>query len=946
MHLELTQPVYLLGILLTGPAILIWRRSLVDLSPRQRQFSLLIRLSLIILIALALSGPILQCGTHEKMTVFLLDRSLSIDDQARQFSREFVSKALEKQKKDPFVIMEFAESPRIIAASGAASTFSEAARFKKYENILVDNYSLKKSNRKGGLKTSKEGQAEIETPGEKKIQDADAFNEKAGSQAGDFTGSDFLKNNDNKEVGHNANSNEQGSETADNWSRVTNLALALGTATAELSPQRVGRIVLLSDGNETTGSALVRAQTLGVPVSTVLLPGQTRPEIQLAELRIPPQVRKGEPFQLEVVVRSNRRQDGTVTIYRGEYKLVEQIKKLEKGENRFFFRQSLDQGHREIYSAAVTGPEDTILDNNRASNIVFAEGRPRVLLIDDDAKSVRQFVSGLKRQDLEIEVRKSGGIPKTLEEFENYDAIFLSNVSALSLTKKQMDLLAVYVRDLGGGLIVSGGDQSFGLGGYYNTSLDEILPVRSRFEKEKEKPSLALALVIDRSGSMGGEKIELAKDAAKGAVELLTARDYITIIAFDHDCYPVVPVQAAGSAYSVSNMIGTIEAAGGTNIYPALDEAFQQMKKVSAKLKHVILLTDGYSEQGDYDSIVQQMKAQRITLSTVGIGGADNELLEYLAKLGGGRHYVCENSDMIPQVFSRETTIAGKSGIAEEPFVPQWTGPTDVLSGIDFQSVPPLLGYVKTKEKPTAQIILTTEKGEPLLSWWRYGLGMSAAYTSDIKNRWGAEWLVWPDHSIFWAQIVRHCMKRSDSGKSNVQLIQKQGRAELLLDAVDDRDSFIDQADGTFTVVGPDLVKMEKKMIQTAPGRYQSAVELSQKGCYHFHWSLQTENRTIVSRSGGLITGYCDELKLSDPDRELMKQIAETTGGVFEPDPGDLFKEDRRLAWRAVPLWPFLLITVMILYTVDLLLRRVDFGSARSGKYNLFFWNQGVRNNG
>jgi hypothetical protein len=497
----------------------------------------------------------------------------------------------------------------------------------------------------------------------------------------------------------------------------------------------------------------------------------------------------------------------------------------------------------------------------------------------------------------------------------------------------QMNLLRDYVSNLGGGLMMLGGEQSFGLGGYYKTPVEEILPVRCDFEKEKEKPSLALALVIDRSGSMGGQKMELAKDAAKAAVELLSPRDFATVIAFDHESYVVCAMQNIASIGTINSAISTIKAAGGTNIYAGLIDAHEQIRRTSAKLKHVILLTDGHSAPGDYEGIVRQMVNDQITVSTVGIGKADNELLKMIAENGKGRHYSCNDPNTIPQIFAKETITASKSAIHEIPFVPIIVTPTEVLANIDIETAPPLLGYVVTRAKPTSQFILAAQNetgvGDPLLVWWRYGIGMSAIFSSDAKSRWGAEWLTWSGYSKFWAQIIRQIMRQSDQRGSRFEIYQHSGNIHLILDVVDEeKDRYINNATGLTTVIYPDLNKEEIKLQQTAPGRYEADVDVNKmnhQGGYHLQTMLKLGEKDIVNQSRSVMIGYPEELRLKPTNNELLQRLAESTGGLFNPKPEELFQSDpNHTVWRATPLWAYLLTLATGFFVLDVLLRRID----------------------
>jgi len=514
----------------------------------------------------------------------------------------------------------------------------------------------------------------------------------------------------------------------------------------------------------TTGDAQKAATALQgkIPVDIFALPGREALEVQLSGVVPPAQVRQGEPFHVEIVIDSNHDgETGTLEVYRGDIKAADQKIKLKKGENRLILKQTIDAGGLVPITARLKGCQDALVDNNSNFALVSAQGKPRVLLLESDPGQARQLVWALREQNIQLEVRPARGAPETLAELSNYDALILSNVPATALSLRQMDAARTYVRDLGGGLIMLGGDQSFGLGGYYKTALEEILPVRSDFQKEKEKPSLAMMLVIDKSGSMGGEKIEMAKEAARAAVELLGPNDKIGVLTFEGENFWISEPHPCNDKGFVLDRIAALGAGGGTVMAPAMEEAFETLRGTVAKLKHMIVLTDGISAPGDFQGIAQAMAAERITVSTVALGpDADQPLLEEIARLGKGRFYVADDPGQTPQIFAKETVTASKSALNEQPFSAALVRPTRVLAGIRLDEAPFLLGYVITRPKPTAVVILATETGDPLLAWWRYGLGMSAAFTADAKARWAAEWLSWPQFGAFWAQVVRHVMRR------------------------------------------------------------------------------------------------------------------------------------------------------------------------------------------
>ena len=223
-----------------------------------------------------------------------------------------------------------------------------------------------------------------------------------------------------------------------------------------------------------------------------------------------------------------------------------------------------------------------------------------MLLIDENEPQARYLTQALEDADIRVNVRNGLGVPDELADLQNYDLVVFADVPANRLTKKQMELIRTYMQDLGGGFMMLGSENSFGLGGYYKTPIEAILPVRTDTEKKKETPSLAMVLVIDKSGSMGGIKIELAKEAARGAVELLGRRDKIGVVAFDGSPFWIAEMHFASDKLYLSDQIGSITANGGTNLYPALEQAYLALTETHAKLKHVIVLSDGMSQPGDW----------------------------------------------------------------------------------------------------------------------------------------------------------------------------------------------------------------------------------------------------------------------------------------------------------------------------------------------------------
>jgi Ca-activated chloride channel homolog len=862
-QLELTRPWWLLGLAALPVLVYFFYRTLVDFARWQRVLSLWLRGAIVALLALALAGLNLVRPTHELFVVFALDRSASIGEQGNHAIDDFLTKSAAHAGSNRFAVLPFASEPGIVRSGDQALA---------------------------AMKVAKESAPKKEF----------------------VTGTAAAEPEDARDLDRKG----------------TDLAAALQVAAAAIPPFYVPRIVLLSDGNPTNGDALKVAASLNgkVEVFTSPLPVRDDPEVQLSAVTAPAQVLQGEAFNVEVLIDSNHDDSqGQLEVYRGDIKVAGQPITLKKGENRVVLKQTIDQGGLTPITARLKGYKDTLLDNNSEFGLVSAAGKPRVLLVDSDPDQAKHLTWALEEQNMQVDVRPPRGVPDNLAELQNYDLLMLSNVPATALSLRQMEVARTYVQDLGGGLIMLGGDQSFGLGGYYKSSLEEILPVRSDFEKEKEKPSLAMMLVIDKSGSMGGEKIEMAKEAARAAVELMGPSDKVGVLAFEGENFWVSELHPCSDKGFVLDRIAALEAGGGTVMAPAMEEAHETLRGAVAKLKHVIILTDGISAPGDFEGIAQGMAADRITCSTVAMGGdADQSLLEEIARLGNGRFYVADDPAQVPQIFAKETVTASKSAINEQPFAPTVVRSTQVLSEIRLDEAPFLLGYVVTRAKPTAEVILATESGDPLLAWWRYGLGMTAAFTSDAKSRWAAEWLSWPQFGQFWAQVVRHSLRRAETKGTVVQVERAGRKAVVSLDAIEPSGKFLNRATTELTLVDPKLATRKIEMAQVAPGRYQAEFDTTQAGSYQLMFSQTRDSQLLGRQTRGLAVGYPDELRLRPANAELLKSIAGASGGRYDARPESVFDVPDRTAPRAVPLWPYLATAAVLLFVLDVALRRID----------------------
>jgi uncharacterized membrane protein/uncharacterized protein YegL len=702
------------------------------------------------------------------------------------------------------------------------------------------------------------------------------------------------------------------------------IATALALASASFHSGHIKTAVLFSDG-VSTGSVIdpapLDAQNVRVHVVPVSAPD--RPEVLVREVRVPSSVRTQEPLKVEAVIQSSRKGPAEVDLFRNGVRVATQKIERTVGRNEVRFDDRAADEKLLHYEVGVRASEDTIAENNQNGATSISQGSARVLLLSDHPESARYLELGLRQEGIKLSVRPAEGTPTQMSDLQNYDAVILDNIPASGLSRAQMDLLHSYVSDFGGGLLMLGGDQAYGLGGYFRTPVEDVLPVSCDFQKEEESPSLALALVIDRSGSMQGDKMELAKAAAKASADLLGPRDYISVIAFDSESYPIVPIQSAGISASIAGEIASITPGGGTNMAPAMEEALRQLSSNPAKLKHAILLTDGISQAGPFQELATQMAQNNITVSTVAVGdGSDTEVLQQIAQWGSGRYYETSDPTNIPQIFTKETMTASKSAIQEFPFLAKPIRAVDFLEGISWDQTPFLMGYVRTKAKPTSETWLVTERGDPLLTTWRFGLGTTAAFTSDARNRWAVEWLRWNGFGKFWAQLLRRISRQGGMGFSEVTTSERDGVVTVTVDALDPEKGFPADTGGSLHVAGPDGKVRTISLEKVLPGRWTANFPATARGIYSGQVLLERAGAPVDSRFFSTAKGFSQEYLLEPPDLKTLTALAKGTRGQVSPDPKTVFLTKDRHALFERELWPWLGLLALFCFVGDVGIRR------------------------
>lgn len=722
----------------------------------------------------------------------------------------------------------------------------------------------------------------------------------------------------------------------------TNLGEAITLGLALLPAETQKRLVLLSDGGENAGdvrAAVELAQARDVPIEVVPLGEATNDVVQISDLRAPATVRKGQTIPLQVVVESSIATQARLRI-RAETELVtEQTVELRPGRQTFEFPVEAQSDGFARYSAEIELPNDNRQQNNQSAALVDVQGEPRVLIVEGKPGEAGNLQAALQAAQMNSQVVAPEGMPTTLAELGGYDALVLANVPAARLPAAGIKLIPAYVRDLGRGLLMVGGDRAYGMGGYNRTPVEEALPVNMEVRDKSRRPDVALVFVIDKSGSMaachcddpnqrgnmmgGVVKVDIAKEAVIQASALLQPDDQVGVVAFDDVARWPVKLTRLPSLQEIEAAIAPVAPEGQTNVRGGLLAAKAELEQSDAKIKHVILLTDGWSSAGDNTDIAGQLRAEGITLSTVAAGGGSAPYLEQLAEQGGGRYYPVTNMEDVPQVFVDETVKTVGSYLIEEQFVPTLVGDSPILRGLTDAGWPALYGYNGTELKATAQDILRSPEGDPVLAQWQFGLGRAVAWTSDLKGQWGTDLVRWQSFGQFAAQLVGWTVPRDVENALNAQARIEGTQATITAAVVDKDGQPLTDATLAATVIGPDGVEQPVTMRQVGPGQFQATLPSPQTGSYLVQINAQRDGQTVGQQMVGLVVPYSPEYRQQQSNPALLTTIAAETGGQELTTPAAVFERNLRAVRRSQEISLPLLLLAVLLLPLDIAVRRL-----------------------
>ncbi|MFJ8261708.1 VWA domain-containing protein [Rummeliibacillus sp. NPDC094406] len=699
----------------------------------------------------------------------------------------------------------------------------------------------------------------------------------------------------------------------------TNIASALQLVTNMLETNKATRVILLSDGLETAGSVenqLNYFKHNGIQIDTVLLKNDHMTDAAITNFQTPNVAYAGEEQSLHIQVETTEATDGELLIALNDETIAKKKVSLDAGKNTVTFKHIAKKQGLLKYEATLKVANDSFLENNKWMSVTNVEGQPRVLLVHGDGKSTA-LSKLIGQKELVVKIISASELPSTQTSYLQYDAIIFDNVPGHEVGEAKMGMIEQSVKNFGIGFMMTGGDSSYGLGGYFKTPIEKLLPVEMEVKGKEQLPSLGLVIVMDRSGSMTGNKIELAKEAAARSVELLRKNDTFGFIAFDDRPWSIIDTAPLKNKKQAIADILSVSPEGGTEIFQSLQLAYQQLEPLKLQRKHIILLTDGQSStSSSYEQLIEGGKKSNITLSTVAIGDdADRRLLEELARFGTGRFYDVRDEETVPSILSRETSMMTRTYIEDNPFYPMITSGAP-WNALFTDGVPQMNAYIATTAKQTSKVIAKSNQKDPVIAEWNYGLGKSIAYTSDTSGKWAGDWARWDKWSRFWNTAVSEILPSYDEVPYTIS--QQSDGSYLVTDATK-HSAFMDIA-----VVDDNGEKVEITEEAVAPGKTKVYID-HKPGLVYF--SITNEDDGMYK--AGVTIPYSKEYQLQQPNSELLKQIADTTGGKVLKEPSEAFRKLPKGSFEQQNITTWFLLIAMILFFIDITLRRFGWQTIR-----------------
>ncbi len=741
----------------------------------------------------------------------------------------------------------------------------------------------------------------------------------------------------------------------------TNIAQAIQVGAALFPESGSKRLVLLSDGAQTVGDAreIAAGGLAGIQLSVVPLGAQSEHEVAVDRVVSPNSVPAGRQMPVRVLIKSTSDRAVTVTLYDGEQPVGSRDLQITAGDTVANFSIKAQAQGFHVLRAHVASVDDGFAQNNDALSFTNVKKPPSVLILAGAPEDAAALKSALEAGDVAVEIAEPDFVPSDPQKLATYDAVVLANVSAEQLGVEGQRVLQSYVRDLGHGLIMVGGAQSYGAGGYLRSPLEEVMPVTMDVRTSEERASLAMTFVVDKSGSMGrchcggsqkfdpsmrtefgDSKIEIVKQAISKATSLMNSSDQVGVVAYDTQPHWVAALQPIGQLGEsrLQELMQPVAAEGDTNMAPGLGAAIDSLQASSAQLKHIVLLSDGWTQQADFSALLNAMQARNITLSAVGVGAGSDDLLRELASKGGGQYYLAKDVKSVPDILLRETIRLTGAYYVEQPFSPVQARAGPILKGIDPDRLPQLLGYNASTLKPDAELVLKSPRGDPVLAQWQYGLGRAVAWTSDAKGQWAADWVAWPQFNRFVGQMVGWTMPAGGTPGLEVSLSlmgssgQETQDVGVRIDSTTSTGAPRNFLQTSVVLTGTDGITATVPILQRSPGAYDGVIKGLRQGAY----SVGVEQREPISErlvaleTTGLVVPYPSEFRLMNDSAQkaglLLGDLAQLGSGksLDISQPALAFSHDIAAQPGRLALWPWLLLSAILLFPVDVAVRRLN----------------------
>jgi len=685
----------------------------------------------------------------------------------------------------------------------------------------------------------------------------------------------------------------------------TNLESGIRLGMAVMPQTSANRILLISDGNETSGSLLAAAksaQAAKVPIDVLPQRFVRDREVIVERVIVPATAREGDTVKVRALITATKATSGRLNILMNgvpqrlsdEQGQTGAMIDVPAGTSRQEVSIALPRGRDNVRFEAVFEPVaggDTIIENNRATGVTFVSGEGRVLVLSSSSIESEPLVKALRSGGLIVLPRAPQDGFDSLASLGSFEGVVLVNVAASEFSLKQQEELLAYVRDLGGGLVVIGGDKAFGAGGWIGSPLADAFPVRLDPPQKRQMPRGALALVMHSCEVPQGNY--WGKRTAEAAIEALSARDLVGI--YEHSptggdgvVHPMSEVGDKGAALRAANAMNYGDA---PSFVPMLAAALAQLRGVAAGQKHVILISDG-DPAPPSDAMVQDFVANKISISTVAVFphttmGGDLRKMEDLAKAtGGAYHLITKNGQLesLPQIFIKEAQVVKRTLLWEgEGFSPKVEQPgTEGMRGIG--TLPQIVGYVVTADKEgLAQVVLRGQENDPVLAQWQFGLGRVVTYAGDATSRWSSAWLPWSQFEAFWSQHTRWAMRPASNPNLRVVTTEEGDRTRIIVEAVDDKGDRQNFLAWQAAAVTPDNKSLPFSLQQVGPGRYEATIPTAASGSYTVNLGYNeraADGRTTRGSVQAVVTRpFADEFRALSDNALLLEQIAKLTGG-------------------------------------------------------------------